>query len=214
MQVSVIITVYNYAQYIERAIRSVFNQTLERSKYEIIIVNDASTDASTEILKNYETDIRLVNLEKNVGLAEARNIGIRKARGQFVVFLDADDYIHTELLRVQSLFLTENNNLDAVSVDYYLVDEKEKHSSHISADEKPIACGIMFRKERLFEIGLYDKEFRAREEEDLRKRFLKQYKIYNIILPLYRYRKHTNNLTNNKGEMKKYSLLLKKKHGK
>ncbi|MBI3500567.1 MAG: glycosyltransferase family 2 protein [Bacteroidetes bacterium] len=212
--ISVIITAYNYDKYIERAIRSVLNQTLERKKFEIIIVNDASTDATKEILKNYDSEIRLIHLEKNVGLAEARNTGIKKARGQFVVFLDADDYMHNELLRMQSLFLIENNNLDAVSVDYFLVDEKENHQELISAEKKPIACGIMFRKERLFDIGLYDKNFRAREEEDLRKRFLQKYKIYNIILPLYRYRKHNGNLTNNKKTMRTYLKLLKQKHKK
>ena len=212
MQISIIITAHNYDKYIERAIRSALNQSLDKKAYELIIVNDASTDATEEILKNYLTEVKVINLPKNVGLAEARNIGIRKAKGQFIVFLDADDYIHSELLKVQSLFLMENNELDAVSVDYYIVDEKEKHIEHVSAEKKPIACGIMFRKEQLFDIGLYDSKFKAREEEDLRKRFLTKYNIYNIILPLYRYRRHNANLTNNKKKMDKYSVLLKKKH--
>jgi glycosyltransferase involved in cell wall biosynthesis len=87
------------------------------------------------------------NLEQNLGLAGARNFGIKKAKGQFIIFLDADDYLHNETLRMQKVFLEENNNLDAVSVDYYLVDERGKHIEHVTAAEKPIACGIMFRKD-------------------------------------------------------------------
>lgn len=210
--VSVIITTYNYDNYIERAIRSALDQSLSKKGYEIIVVNDASTDRTEKILENYEDDVRVINLEKNVGLAAARNIGIKKAKGQFIVFLDADDYMHRDLLLLQKTFLTENNKLDAVSIDYYLVDERGSHIEHVSAEAKPIACGVMFRKDLLYDIGLYDESFRAREEEDLRIRFLKKHKIYNIILPLYRYRMHNGNLTKNVKEMKKYAKKLQKKH--
>ncbi len=212
--VSVIITSFNYAQYIERCIRSVMDQSLENEAYEIIVVNDCSTDNTLEVLENYVNDVRIFNLEKNVGLAGARNFGIKKARGQFIVFLDADDYMHRDLVRTQKLFLEENNSLDAVSVDYYLVDERGKHLEHVSTENQPIACGIMFRKDFLYNIGLYDESFRAREEEDLRIRWKEKYNIYNIILPLYRYRMHDNNLTKNLDEMEKHRELLKSKHKK
>lgn len=212
MLVTVIITAHNYARYVERAIRSVLNQSLERSSYEIILVDDASTDETPQILENYKEEVRIFRMEKNVGLAEARNFGIRKARGQYVVFLDADDYFQHELLKVQAVFLTENNRLDAVAVDYYLVNEFGDHIEWTSAQEKPIACGIMFRKDRLYDVGLYDTDFRAREDEDMRIRFLKKFNIYNIILPLYRYRRHDNNLTNNSAEMEKYKQKLDEKH--
>ncbi len=210
--ISVIITTYNYENYIERAIRSVSDQSLSKKGYEIIVVNDASTDRTKKILQNYEEDVRVINLDKNVGLAAARNVGVKKAKGQFIVFLDADDYMHRDLLLIQKTFLAENNALDAVSIDYYLVDERGSHIEHVSADKKPIACGIMFRKDLLYGIGLYDESFRAREDEDLRIRFLKKHKIYNIILPLYRYRMHDKNLTKNAVEMKKYKKKLQTKH--
>ncbi len=210
--VSIIITAYNYEKYIERAIRSCLDQSLQKSQYEVIVINDCSTDNTKLILENYKDEIRIFNLEKNVGLAAARNFAVKKAKGQFVVFLDADDYIQHDLLLMQKTFLSENNSLDAVSVDYYLIDEKGAHIQHINAEQKPIACGIMFRKDLLIDIGLYDETFRAREEEDLRIRFLKKHKIYNIILPLYRYRMHDNNLTKNKAEMDKYKQKLDNKH--
>ncbi|RME18525.1 MAG: glycosyltransferase family 2 protein [Bacteroidetes bacterium] len=212
--VSVIVTTYNYAQYVERCIRSILDQSLSKDLYELIIINDASTDYTKDILENYTDVARVFNLEKNVGLAAARNFGIKKARGQFVVFVDADDYIQRDMLLIQKTFLTENNKLDAVAVDYYLVDERGTHLEHISAAEKPIACGIMFRKDLLYDIGLYDETFRAREDEDLRIRFLEKYSIYNIILPLYRYRRHESNLTNDQQIMQKHLKKLKNKHKK
>jgi glycosyltransferase involved in cell wall biosynthesis len=175
-------------------------------------VNDCSTDHTKEILGNYETTARIFHLEKNIGLAAARNFGIKKARGQYIIFLDADDYIQRDLLKVLSVFLNENNRLDAVAVDYYLVNEYGDHAEHIDANDKPIACGIMFRKDLLYNVGLYDENFRAREEEDLRMRFLARYSIYHIPLPLYRYRMHENNLTKNADEMDKYQDALNKKH--
>ena len=211
--VSIIITTYNYERYIERAIRSCLDQTLSKKQYEIIVINDCSTDNTQQILDNYKDEIRIFNLEKNVGLAAARNFAVKKALGQFIIFLDADDYIQRDLLLIQQTFLAENNSLDAVSIDYYLVDDRGSHIQHINAENKPIACGIMFRKDLLIDIGLYDESFRAREEEDLRIRFLKKHSIYNIILPLYRYRMHDNNLTKNEQEMDKYKQKLDDKHG-
>ncbi len=210
--VSIIITAYNYEKYIERAIRSCLDQSLSENQYEIIVVNDCSTDNTSKILENYQEQVRVFNMEQNVGLAAARNFALKKALGQFVVFLDADDYIQRDLLLIEKTFLSENNALDAVSVDYYLVDERGNHLEHVNCEEKPIACGIMFRKDLLFDVGLYDEGFRAREEEDLRIRFLKKHSIYNIILPLYRYRMHDHNLTKNEGEMKKYKKRLDDKH--
>jgi glycosyltransferase involved in cell wall biosynthesis len=210
--VSVIITTYNYWRYVERAIRSCLEQSISKDEIEILVINDASTDHTIELLENYKDDVRIYNLDKNVGLSGARNFGIKMAKGQFVVFVDADDYIHRDLIKIQKLFLDQNTSLDAVSTDYYLVDERGNHIKHENADQKPIACGIMFRKDLLYDIGLYDEEFKAREEEDLRIRFLKKHNIHNIILPLYRYRMHDNNLTKDKSKMNKHKNKLKEKH--
>jgi glycosyltransferase involved in cell wall biosynthesis len=187
---------------------------MDKSRMEIIVVNDASTDNTAAILSNYENDARIIHLAENKGLAGARNEGVRKAKGQYVVFLDADDYLHADTLKVQSLFLDENHTLDAVAIDYYLVDEKENHNEWVSVDEKPIACGIMFRKDLLIEIGLYDESFKAREEEDLRIRFLEKFNIHRIPLPLYRYRRHDHNMTNDVEKMETAQQQLNQKHQK
>lgn len=212
--ISLIITAHNYAQYVERAIRSALDQSLGQSDYEILVINDASTDHTQDVLENYKEEVRVFNLQQNLGLAGARNFGIQKAKGQFIIFLDADDYIHRDLLKVQKLFLEENSKLDAVSTDYYLVNERGERIELVSAEEKPIACGIMFRKDFLYNVGLYDEKFRAREEEDLRIRWTESYNIYNLIVPLYRYRMHDSNLTKNTSAMEEHRELLDSKHKK
>ncbi len=212
MQVSVIITCHNYARYLSRAIRSAINQTIDNKEFEIIVVDDGSTDKTQSVMKTYSGKIKPVILKENVGLAAARNEGIKAALGRFVVNLDADDYIHENLIQIEMMFLNSNPSWDAVSCDYILVDENEKHLDRISGDKKPIACGVMFRTDLLFEIGLYDENFKMREEEDLRIRFEKNHNIRNIELPLYRYRQHDSNMTNNKKGMAKYKRVLNTKH--
>ena len=129
--ISLVITTFNYGHFLERSIRSAIDQSLDKDAYEIIVIDDASTDHTSLILDNFQENIRTIRFEKNMGLAAARNEGVRKAKGQFVIFLDADDYIHRDLLRVQKLFLEENNSIDAVSTDYYLVDERGNHIQQI-----------------------------------------------------------------------------------
>src|SRR5258705_4297239 len=89
--VSVIIPVYNAERYVEETIRSVFDQTLQ--DFEIIVLNDGSTDSSGEIIKRLqEEDNRIIYISKpNTGVSDTRNIGISKARGKYLAFLDADD---------------------------------------------------------------------------------------------------------------------------
>lgn len=212
MQVSVIITCHNYGRYLSRAIRSAINQTFSKNDYEIIVVDDASTDETPKVVSSFSGFVKSVRLKENLGLAAARNEGIKRALGRYVVNLDADDYMDDNLIMIESLFLNFNAQWDAVSCDYYLVDENEDHIDRISGKDTPIACGMMFRTDRLFEIGLYDENFKMREEEDLRIRFAKNHIIKNIELPLYRYRKHDNNMTNNKKDMAKYKKILKSKH--
>ena len=106
MLVSIIITSYNYARYLERAIRSALNQSMPEGAFEVIVVDDCSTDETHLILENYTDEIRVIRLAQNSGLSAARNAGIKKAKGQFVVFLDADDYIQTDLTKVLSVFFS------------------------------------------------------------------------------------------------------------
>ncbi|MCP4154361.1 MAG: glycosyltransferase family 2 protein [bacterium] len=213
MKISIIITAHNYGKYIGRAIRSALDQSLDRRDYEVIVVDDGSSDITPTILESFGEDIRVIRFPENKGLPAAVNEGIRKARSRYVVRLDADDFIHEDLLRVQYLYLSLNPEMDAVSCDYCLVDDRERTIERKNAEEHPIACGIMFRKDFLVEIGLYDENFLSAEEEDLRIRYLEKYNIFNIPLPLYRYRMHKNNMTNDTERMEYYKKKVKEKNG-
>ena len=90
---SIIIPVYNVEQYIKKCLDSVINQTYKN--YEVIVVNDGTKDNSMDIVKNY--DVKIVN-QKNAGLSAARNTGVKHASGEYIVFLDSDDYIEKDLL--------------------------------------------------------------------------------------------------------------------
>lgn len=210
--ISVLITAYNVERYIGRAIRSALDQSIPRDTYEIIVINDCSADRTRFALEVFEDDIKLINNEERLGLPTSLNKGIKKAKGRFVVRLDGDDYIHKDFLKVLYLHLSLNDDIDAIACDYLLVDNDEHILGKMNCMESPIACGIMFRIDQLVNLGLYDENFLAREDEDLRIRLLKKYKIERVQIPLYRYRRHDNNLTNDKDKMQKYDQMLKDKH--
>jgi len=214
MKVSVIIPTYNREKYIGRAIRSVLEQSWPKENYEIIVVNDGSTDNTKSVLSAFGDSIKVINLKENKGLPYVCNLGIKNSLSRFVVRIDDDDYIHQDFLKTLYNFLSMNKQFDAVCCDYYLVDEKEGILGRRNAQTHPIACGIMFRKDNLVDIGLYDEKFLYREDEDLRIRYSKKHNIYRIELPLYRYMIHSNNLTANKEKMDYYKSILDKKHNK
>jgi len=211
MEVSIIITCYNKEKYISRAIRSCLGQNFPTNEFEVLVVDDASTDRSTEVIKDYGDKIIFIQNKKNLGLPASRNLAIRKASGRYIVHVDGDDYVTKEFIFIEHLHLEHNIHWGGVSCDYFLVDDKEDHLSRISGAMKPIACGVMFRKDAIIDIGLYDESMRAMEDEDFRLRFLSQYHIGHVELPLYRYRRHEQNMTNNELLMKSYTTVLRKR---
>ena len=210
--ISVIIPVYNGEKFIGRCLRSLLNQTLDKEKYEIIVINDASTDKTDYALKLFQEDIKIINNKKNIGLPASLNKGINLSNSDFIVRVDSDDYVGVHFLAILSEFLSENKYMHAVACDYVLIDEKEKVISRENCSLKPIGCGIMFRKDCLKKIKLYDETLLRHEEKDLRKRFLEKFKIFRAEIPLYRYRRHKKNITNDKKEMSYHLKRLKRKH--
>ena len=98
-RVSVVIPVHNYGRYLRESIDSVLAQTrYDRYDVEIIVVDDASTDDSLAIARRYRQQVTVLHNETNLGVAETRNRGIRQARGEFIVCLDADDHLLPDFL--------------------------------------------------------------------------------------------------------------------
>ena len=122
MKVSVIVPVYNVEQYIEKCLLSIKNQTL--SDFECLIINDGTKDASIEVAKIVVgNDKRFKFFDKeNGGLSDARNYGIEKANGEYLCFIDSDDYIAPDLLEL-TYNMGKENDSDIVCFDMYYVNE-------------------------------------------------------------------------------------------
>ena len=154
----------------------------------------------------------LTNSE-NKGLPASINRGLKESQSQYVVRVDSDDFVNMNFLNFLSSYLDMNKESDAVACDYLVIDDKENEIRRCNCDDEPIACGIMFKRDHLFEIGLYDEKFLCNEERELRVRFEKKYKINRLDIPLYRYRRHESNMTNNREFMDMHNKNLIIKHG-
>ena len=210
--IAVVMTAHNEEQFVERAVRSVLNQSDPAESYELIVVDDGSTDATARIVERFN-EVTLLRNEARLGLPASLNRGIRAANARFVVRVDADDYVHYDFVRVLRLFLELNPQMEAIACDYVRVDEHEEHLDHVDASEHPIGCGIMFRKDRLIEIGLYDEQFLMAEDLDLRLRFEKHWPVHRCQLPLYRYRLHGENMTRAIAEHEEHKARALEKNG-
>lgn len=197
MRTTIVITSHNYGQYIERCVRSCLSQRLVSQEPEIIVVDDHSSDDTVERLDKFRQfpNFKLIHTEENVGVAEASNVGIRQATSEFVVRVDADDYVSERFVFFLSEYLKANDQAFGVACDYLLVDEKERSLERRSAIEWPISCAILYRRDLLMQAGLYHSDFRHREEEELRMRLGEAYTIEYLRMPLYRYRMHKSNKT-------------------
>lgn len=123
--VSIIVPVYNVEQYLPKCIESIINQTL--SNIEIILVNDASTDSSGEIINEYaKKDKRITTIHKqNGGQGSARNEGLKIAKGKYVGFVDSDDWIDKDMYEsLVSKAIKEDSNLVVCNRRVYDVNGK------------------------------------------------------------------------------------------
>lgn len=118
--VSVIMPAYNAEQFIDRAIHSVLRQSVD--DIELVVVDDASTDKTIEIVSGIADNddrVKLVRSASNQGPAAARNAGIRVANGEFIAFNDADDVWNTRKLEIQLGYLEKNQSIDGVGSRYF-----------------------------------------------------------------------------------------------
>lgn len=211
--VSVIVPAYNEERHVSRCLRSLLAQTMPRDRFEIVLVNDGSSDRTAQVLEAFRDEIVLVEHDANRGLPASVNAAIRRARAPYVVRVDADDFVNARFLEMLHDFLRENRYMDAIACDYLLVDDQEEVLARKDCLAEPIACGIMFRIEHLIDIGLYDESFLLHEETELRVRFERKYRIHRLELPLYRYRRHAGNSSNDVAAMEHHRRRLVEKHG-
>ncbi len=128
-KISIIIPIYNVADYLQRCLDSVVNQTYKN--IEIILVNDGSPDNSEEICKLYFNDKRVKYIkQKNAGLSAARNTGIENASGDYLVFIDSDDYVNIHF--IESLY----NTISTTNADMAICNYKKVFDGNHDINEK------------------------------------------------------------------------------
>lgn len=201
--VSVIIPCFNHGKFLSEAINSVLDQTY--SPIEIIIVNDGSTDNTKEVASAFPM-VKYV-YQENQGLSAARNTGIKSCKGDYLVFLDADDLLLKDAIDFNLRFLLEDRNLAFVSGGYNLetadyeiipkqkvIDSKKAYLLLLNKNYIEMHAAVMYRK-TVFEEFLFDTNLKACEDYDLYLKVARKYPVANHSKILTVYRMHGNNMS-------------------
>ncbi|HDZ91168.1 MAG TPA: glycosyltransferase family 2 protein, partial [Deltaproteobacteria bacterium] len=167
--VSVIIPVFNRPQKVMRAISSVLFQTF--TDYEVVVVNDGSTDGTGDALRRFGDKVRLLTHSSNLGVSAARNTGIRSSHAPLVAFLDSDDYWLPDKLSVQTRFFMGNPQALICQTDEFWirngrrVNPKRRHAKPSGDVFEPSLrlclispSAVMLRRTLLDEVGLFDED--------------------------------------------------------
>ena len=216
MKFSIIVPIYNVEKYLEKCLDSIKKQTYQN--FEVIMVNDGSTDNSSKIMKKFELDNRFKGYNKeNGGLSDARNYGIKYTNGDYLLFIDSDDYIDTNLLsklndtiKKYNPKLVKFNFIDVIKGKEYKHLEKAITSKEIKIKElinfdyfEP-ACSYCYKLDFYkknnykFEVGRYHEDYGL-----IPLILLKCDKIYYLNFYGYFYVKRENSIVNDDLKAKK-----------
>ncbi len=215
LPISVIIPTFNSVKFIGQAVQSVLNQTYR--EFEVIVIDDGSTDATKDILREFNGHIRYY-YQENRGPSAARNAGIEIARGDYICFLDADDTWMPNKLEVQLTFMAQHDDIGLVFSDLEEGDpDKGLHRSILAkrlfrsdiVSQIPIQDAfkkllienfiptsiVMARKECFVKAGLFDESLRVAEDRDMWLRIAAYFKIACVPLVLGKKRVHESNIS-------------------
>lgn len=224
--ITIYITNYNYGGYLERAIQSVLNQSYK--KIFLIIIDDNSKDNSQKILKKYKdlNNVKIFLNKKNKGLIKCANFAIKKSKGNFILRLDADDYLTKNAITHMLNSIKNKKKTIMVFPNFYKVNEKSKitskykykHKLRYDLFDKPAhgACSLIDIK-FLKKIGGYSQIFDRQDGHYLWYSILCRKKnICHVNKFLFYYRMHQNNLSKKKNKilltrLKIINYFLKKK---
>ena len=208
VKLSVILPVYNAQDYLRETIDSVLCQTF--SDFELIIINDASSDNSENIILSYE-DERIVYLknERNIQVVKTLNKGISKAKGHYIARVDADDICSKERFDIQIRYLDLNPDIAVVGANVIFINKCGKHigkgiiqgqsNEQIQRELWRRCClyhpTVMINKTLLGSALVYDEAYPHAEDYELWLRLSLNYKLANISAPLLEYRVHDESIT-------------------
>lgn len=139
-KISVIVPVYNVEKFLPKCLNSIANQTL--TDIEVILINDGSTDSSKDILESYaklNPKFKVTN-KANEGVTNTRNLGIQKAKGKYIAFIDSDDFVHSNFLH-DLYYLAEESNTEIACCNYYKYNLK---------------TGVKYTHQTALKAGIYD----------------------------------------------------------
>jgi glycosyltransferase involved in cell wall biosynthesis len=221
-RVSVIIPTYNRAYFLHQAIESVLSQTFR--DFELIVVDDGSTDATPYVLQQWDNKIRWVRQE-NCGVSRARNVGIRAARGRYLSFLDSDDLWLMDKLEVQVRFLDANPHYAVCYTDEVWVRKgrrvnpkkiHRKYSGWIFDRCLPLCIispsSALMRREVLDAVGDFDEDLPVCEDYDLWLRIASRFPIFFLDRELIIKRGgHADQLSNRSWGNDRYRVLALEK---
>lgn len=218
-KVSVVIPVYNGEAFIERAIQSIFNQSIQ--PYEVVVVNDGSRDGTAAKLAEFGDEITVITIT-NAGVANARNVGIKACTGDYIAFLDADDVWYTNKLEIQLDAFAKFPQVAFCCCDYDYFDKASNaiknhfarfKSNNLLNYDTPLkksgftilininfvgTCStVIFKRELINKVGLFDVSLKQSEDYDM---WLKFALVTNFIVlsdQLIEKKTHETNLTNN-----------------
>lgn len=132
--ISIIVSCYNCAKFVKKTIKSVLRQSYDFNRIELILINDGSTDNTLSVIKKYESDNVVIIDKKNEGVSATRNLGIKKARGRYLLFLDSDDYLSSDAVKnLIEFFDLHYDEVDLVTypiVMFYPSGRKVLHSRY------------------------------------------------------------------------------------
>jgi glycosyltransferase involved in cell wall biosynthesis len=201
--VSIVLPTYNQARYLPAALEGVLAQTY--SDWELIVVNDGSTDGTAEVLAGYQqqTDFTLIEQE-NQGLPRALNAGFSRARGRYLTWTSSDNVMMRDMLQVLVRALDDNPDVGLVYADFYLVDDQGgdlgrfntvAYDPHWLLYTNLVHCCFLYRRRCMERIGEYDPEFSYSEDWEYWVRMSQYCRMKRVPQALYRYRLHEESLT-------------------
>ncbi|MCO4782079.1 MAG: glycosyltransferase [Candidatus Cloacimonetes bacterium] len=212
---SVVMSVFNGQGYLVEAIQSVLKQSY--SDFELVIIDDCSTDGSLQMIRSFtDSRIRLIQNDKNLGLAASLNKGVKESKGKYIARMDADDVMLEDRLQCQMNFLSNNPNIKLCGSFAIQIDENSLEHGLIKSPSglhlefakwipSPLIHPTVVVLRDLLLENPYDESLKAAQDYDLWLRLImKGVGIYNLDVPLLKYRVHDKSIT--KSKLEKQSL--------